>query len=323
MPEREPDKESESIVVESSLELFYLSESNELLFIIKHDQKSVLTTLLNLDTVLALIKRHLFEGSEGKFTIEEYNSDPKQGGNLLSEEIIKAEEVINNEQLQPLLDIWLVETVMYVVKWLPSKLSELLGQLQYEAALNFISQQEKTDEAKTIYVSGKTFRITKEYLIAKPAKSERDNIVVEEFIKKEREQIRQRLGVRGRGGSEAEYDLSDLSFKFNETYPVIKDALRIYKQNRELKDWRKMVKSAYPYIPSDLVERLSKTPQLDNETRTLITKQGSSSAPQDIALEYAGRLCGVPQYRYSIRHYKDTLSKQGMSVKKVKSKGSN
>jgi hypothetical protein len=322
MPKREPDKENKSIVVESSLELFHLSESNEFLFIIKHDQKTVLKTFLSLDIVLAVIKRHLFEGSEGKVTVEEYNSDPKQGGNLLSEEIIKAEEVISNEQLQPLLDIWLVETVMYVVKWLPSKLSELLGQLQYEAALNFISHQEKTDEAKTIYVSGKTFRITKEHLIAKPAKSERDNIVVDEFLRKEREQIKQRLGVKGRGGSTAEYDLNQLSKRFEETYKIIDDAKRIYKNNRNDKRWREFILKEYPDLPADLLERLSKSPNLSDEIWAKLSEKGGASAASDLALEYAARLCGAPLYHYTLRHLKDTLAEQGMSVKKVKSKGS-
>ena len=127
-----------------------------------------------------------------------------------------------------------------------------------------------------------------------------------------------------RGGSKPDYDLADLGKHFESVYPLWLEAKRIYRESQKAKEkarrekWQDAIKSIYPQLPEDLIERLRKFPNLSEEESIQLEKKGGTSAPYDIATEHAARLCGIPSYYYSIRHLKGILSKQGVSARKVK-----
>jgi len=77
-----------------------------------------------------------------------------------------------------------------------------------------------------------------------------------------------------------------------------------------------MIKAAHPQLPPDLVEWLAPQetlgvdafPDLSMAIRTRLSKRlaegYSLRHASDIALEHAARLCGYPEYEYSVSHLK-------------------
>jgi hypothetical protein len=105
---------------------------------------------------------------------------------------------------------------------------------------------------------------------------------------------------RKRGGSKANYDLSNLESNYNLVYGKWKGAKEIYKQNKD-RNWRGMISVEHPNLPDDLSTRVSGDPaDLSDETKEALSKKGGTPAASDIALEHAARLCGAPPYRYTI-----------------------
>ncbi|HEV3470063.1 MAG TPA: hypothetical protein VG148_12130, partial [Pyrinomonadaceae bacterium] len=94
MSEKKSDSEDDKFSIETSFEISYAEEANEIEFVIYHDEKPALTVKGNLETVLAVIRRCLFESSMGEFILENYDSDPDKGGQLLSERVVKSREVL-------------------------------------------------------------------------------------------------------------------------------------------------------------------------------------------------------------------------------------
>jgi hypothetical protein len=125
---------------------------------------------------------------------------------------------------------------------------------------------------------------------------------------------RERIPPPVRGGSESDYDLSELANRYETVYPQWKDAKEIYKQNKKRKNWQDMVKAAHPLPPkpNDLIERLAKHPNLPDGIRERIDEKGFNNTPSHIALEHAARLCGVPPWHYTFRH----LQRQRNALKK-------
>jgi len=120
--------------------------------------------------------------------------------------------------------------------------------------------------------------------------------------------------------------LRPLALHFERVYPIWEQAKKIYKESQGSSDrkrrerWRETIFATYPELKgySDLVERLADPPQLPENILSKLEEKGGSPARSDIALEHAARRCGAPPYEYTIRHLKSVLSKQGMSVRKVK-----
>ena len=108
---------------------------------------------------------------------------------------------------------------------------------------------------------------------------------------------KKRMKVK-RGGKKPDYDLSRLSENYKAVYPIWKEAKKIYKQNRNRKNWRAMVKVEYPDLPDNLIERLA-----DSDSYRAI--------PSNIALEHAAQLCGAPPDHYTSKHLRTLVSKNG------------
>ena len=125
---------------------------------------------------------------------------------------------------------------------------------------------------------------------------------------------RERIPPPVRGGSEPDYDLSELAKHYETVYSQWKDAKEIYKQNKKRKNWQAMVRAAHPFPPdyNDLIERLAEHPDLSYEVIQRIDEKGFNSTPMHIALEHAARLCGVPPWHYTFRH----LQRQRNALKK-------
>lgn len=125
---------------------------------------------------------------------------------------------------------------------------------------------------------------------------------------------RERIPPPVRGGSEPDYDLSDLANQYETVYPQWKDAKEIYKQNKKRKSWQAMVKAAHPFLSRqhDLIERLAEHPDLPERFMRRIDEKGFNNTPSHIALEHAARLCRVPPWHYTVRH----LQEQRKALKK-------
>jgi hypothetical protein len=117
------------------------------------------------------------------------------------------------------------------------------------------------------------------------------------------------LPVRGHGGSEPAYDLTELRRHYDKVYPEWKKAKKLYRKLRTDRNWRDQVLLDHPTFPKDLIARLEPNPRLSGAVNAALAKKGGSSAESEIALEHAARLCGVPPYEYSIRWLKSRLKK--------------
>lgn len=114
----------------------------------------------------------------------------------------------------------------------------------------------------------------------------------EQAARNARVDSRRRLGLRMRGGSEPDYDLSNLTNHYNELRSIWRDAKSLYRRNSESRNWREMIRVEYTDLPLDLINRLV----LQGESR-----------PSDLALEHAARLCGVPKNHYTTRWLRQQL----------------
>lgn len=130
---------------------------------------------------------------------------------------------------------------------------------------------------------------------------------------------KKRLGLK-RGGSKIDYNLASIGSHYEKLLPVWKDAKSIWKKNRERRNWQVFIQSEYRNLdlPVDLVARLSDNPSdLLDHIKVRLSEKGGSASPSDIALEHASRLCGVPEYHYTLRHLRDALAKKNGSKSRV------
>jgi len=98
--------------------------------------------------------------------------------------------------------------------------------------------------------------------------------------------------------------------------PAWRDAKIIYSQNKQRPAWRKMIEAVHPKLPRDLVEWLGfketlgaeAFPELPIAASKRLSKKlaegYSLRNASEIALEHAARLCGYPEYEYSVSHLK-------------------
>lgn len=121
----------------------------------------------------------------------------------------------------------------------------------------------------------------------------------------------------GPGGSKAKHDLRNLLEYYQCALPLVQRAKAFYKSIQSRKNWHELVKQEYPDLDDDLILRLPKFPSLPDEIAESVDRQGSTSKPSDLALEWAARQCGVPPYEYTIAHLKSVKgSKNGRTEKK-------
>jgi len=104
--------------------------------------------------------------------------------------------------------------------------------------------------------------------------------------------IKQRMGIRGRGGAtrtKHNWSAEELLI-FNHYYtslrPIWKKVKKLFKEVRRNDNWREIIKAAYHDLPEDLIERLSVLDPYE-------------SSPSSIALEHSARLCEVPPDTYT------------------------
>jgi hypothetical protein len=83
-------------------------------------------------------------------------------------------------------------------------------------------------------------------------------------------------------------DFSNLGSRYGSLLTIWQEAKKIYTKNRNHPSWQSIIRNLHPTLPDDLIERLG--------------KQGDS-APSDIAIEHAARLCGAQRDQFSARHY--------------------
>jgi hypothetical protein len=121
--------------------------------------------------------------------------------------------------------------------------------------------------------------------------------------------------------------LAKLRFHFERVYGLWNGAKQMYNDSQKMgrKNWRKTIVAEHPELKAylDLVECLAEFPKLSDEVCDIIYKKGIDSTPEALALEHAARLCDFPDFKFTIRHLKGELAKQGGSVKKVKFKRRN
>jgi hypothetical protein len=127
---------------------------------------------------------------------------------------------------------------------------------------------------------------------------------------------------RSRGGSDAEYNLTELLKYYELLLPIWQQAKRdaIQAQRNPLKKhiWREIIK---PHkLPDDLIEWLNlseaeKVDSLSKRTDLLHLQEKLSNGyaltkPSELALEDSARFCGVPPYFYAVSYLFDRLPKK-------------
>jgi hypothetical protein len=120
--------------------------------------------------------------------------------------------------------------------------------------------------------------------------------------------------LRGHIGSEADYDLTDLSSNYQpllDKWQLAKDdAKRDQKHSVHKQNWRERLDTYQ--LPDDLIEWLNlseseKADILSQRTdlphlQEKLAKGYALVKPSEIALEHAARLCGADPYYYSVSH---------------------
>jgi hypothetical protein len=105
-------------------------------------------------------------------------------------------------------------------------------------------------------------------------------------------------------------NVDNLLTEYNTVLPLWQDAKSIFKGNAA-RNWRAFIKAEHPYLPDDLVLRLSNNPDdLTEDVKCKLAEKGGTSEPSDIALEHAARLCGAPDYCYALSTLESYKAKQ-------------
>lgn len=119
------------------------------------------------------------------------------------------------------------------------------------------------------------------------------------LVNEYKQELKKRVGLTRRP-RKARYDLSELLNHYTTVLPLWQDAKDIYKDNRN-RNWQKIINTVHPYLPDDLIARLSGNPaDISDEIKAKLAEKGGSSEPSDIAVEHAARLCGAPDYGYAL-----------------------
>lgn len=248
----------ERIIIKSSFELSDNSDKNEVLFSIYHDKRKVLTVNVQLDSISAVIKRILFECIAGKANHIEYDADPDKGGKVLEEITVDIQEGLQNPQIQQLFDLWSSDSILYVLEHLPRGIANILGSLEYEAALDWVKNAQDRINKGGYIIDNKIVKIVAadiQYQVPP------DKVLIEEFTQRDIAALKKRLKVRRRGGSEGWWN-GERRAKFLELY----------------EDIHKKVKAKSSDLPTNIQAKFS----LRGEK------------PSDIACQYAAELFDIP-----------------------------
>jgi len=125
-----------------------------------------------------------------------------------------------------------------------------------------------------------------------------DNEIIS-LVNDYKQQVKKRIGLT-RKQRKVRYNLSELLNHYITVLPLWQDAKDIYKDNRN-RNWKRIIDTVHPYLPDDLVARLSGNPaDLSDEIKAKLAEKGGTSEPSDIAVEHAARLCGAPDYGYAL-----------------------
>ncbi len=254
--------DDERIVIKSSFEMSELSDDNEVQFSIYHDKRKVLAVNIQLDSVSAVIRGILSECITGKYTYKEFDADPSKGGDVLEEKTIDIQEGLKNQQIQQLFDLWLLDSVLYVLKHLLPGISKILGDLEYEAAVDWVKNAQGRINEGGYRIENKIVKISAAEIQYEALPNK---VLVEEYSRRDIELLKKRLSVRGRGGSEGWWN-EERRAEFLELYD----------------DVLKKVKAKSPNLPAHIQAKFS----LRGEK------------PSDIACEYAAELFGITHSVY-------------------------
>ena len=102
---------------------------------------------------------------------------------------------------------------------------------------------------------------------------------------------------KNKGGKEGKCDLIKLSIFYAELHPLWKDVVSHYKRNRSRRNWRTIVKAEFPDLPDNLIERLSRTPDVPEDQLEKMDKCEPTAS--GIAYEHAARKCGAEDWAFS------------------------
>lgn len=161
--------------------------------------------------------------------------------------------------------------------------------------------------------------------------------VIQSIVKQQQVETKRRIGASGAGGSESNYDLTELPDHYQKLLPtwraVMKEAKKDQKHPIYKNNWRERL-SAYQF-PDDLVEWLNL--DFDEREQKLASHPFASylksrrerskladntlyelSTAREISLEHAARLCKAAPYFYSTGHLKDLPSQRHLSGKSKK-----
>jgi hypothetical protein len=123
------------------------------------------------------------------------------------------------------------------------------------------------------------------------------------------QEIKRRLNI-ARGGSEPEYDLSKLNEFYEKFHPAVIEAKRTATQTRNRDRARSMIRAGFTELDNDLIELLFGFASVPDHLMDKLIASGTNGKPSHIALEQAARSCGVPPFRYTIRHLQEVKRKQ-------------
>jgi hypothetical protein len=111
--------------------------------------------------------------------------------------------------------------------------------------------------------------------------------------------------------------LSNLTRYYLELYPSWKKAGRIYKRNRDLETWSKVIQDEifhthHVQLPDNLVSLLN------NEAESPTAEGNIELTPSGLALEHAARTCGVEEFKYSTGYLRQIIGAQKKQTKKTR-----
>jgi hypothetical protein len=82
-------------------------------------------------------------------------------------------------------------------------------------------------------------------------------------------------------------NLKGIGERYKAMFPIWREVKKLYTKNKR-GSWQSIIAKEYPMLPDDLIQRLAKT---------------GESAPSDIAIEHAARLCGASRNYLTARQY--------------------
>lgn len=158
---------------------------------------------------------------------------------------------------------WTVLATDYIAEHLPEKIQSALVQLMMEA------------EVHAFYAGAEEKGV-------KPVNTKHERDMVDTILRTEEKMIKRRLNTRRPGGRPRTYDFSRLNEFYEQGKELFRKAKRTLKTLEHLprKDQHDSLNKAYPQIDADLIDRM-------------LGREAYLSMPSRLAIEWAGRHCGL------------------------------